>query len=120
MLVGALFLHTPFPEFVLGMSQNVRMNSSAIPQQRQIPYSQSMGGGSRYSVSHPRQSSSPDSSNTNSPIDHYQYMMPQNIASIYPGQNQPTSSMAGTWGALKAEDGAIYPYARSQEHTRYS
>ena len=119
MLVGALFLHTPFPEFVLGMSQNVRMNSSGIQQPRQVPYSQSVGGGSRYSVSHPRQSASPDSSNTNSPIDHYQYMMPQNMASMYSGQTQPTSAMTGAWGALKAEEG-IYPYGRSHEHARYS
>lgn len=117
MLVGALFLQTPFPDFVLGVSQGVRMNSSMMPQHKQVSYTHSMGSGSRYSASHPRQSASPESSNTNSPVDHYQYMVPQSMANMYPGQTQ--SSMAGAWGTLKPEDGVIYPYGRSQDHARY-
>ncbi|KAF8634233.1 hypothetical protein AX15_000995 [Amanita polypyramis BW_CC] len=120
-LIGALFLHSPFPDFVLGMPSAVRMSSPTVLQQhRQAHYSQVMSGGARYPTSHPRHSASPDSSNTNSPVDAYHYMVPQTMTSVYHQQNQTSSSIAGAWGSMKGEDGIIHPYGRAQDHPRFS
>jgi hypothetical protein len=112
MLVGALFLRGPFPDFVLGVPASIQMPSSLMPQRRQVSYPQVMGTGSSYNISHSRPTSSPASSGTDSPIDPFPYMVPPTVSNVYTPQSQPSSSMA--------DYGVIYPYTKSQNHQRYS
>jgi|SRR6266576_17696 len=104
MLVGALFLHSSFPQFVSGMSQSIHPNSYTMQWHRQISYSQSMGGEFHCPVYHPRQSASPENLNANSQSDHYQYIIPQSMC-WHPGLQTQSFTAPGASGVLKTEDG---------------
>ncbi|KAF8623185.1 hypothetical protein AX17_007510 [Amanita inopinata Kibby_2008] len=126
MLVGALFLYGPFPDFILGTSAaTLPMPSSIIQPPRQVHYSQVMGGntgsasayaaishqhqhqhqhattaGNNHHQSHHhhhhRQSSSPNGSDQRQ---QYRYMVPRNIPGVYPPTAQTQASTAAGSGA---------------------
>ncbi|KAF8332899.1 hypothetical protein F5887DRAFT_39668 [Amanita rubescens] len=83
MLVGALFLHSSFPEFISGMSQSVHPNPYTMQWHAQIPYSQPMeyANGFHYPAYYPHRLACPENSNANNPFNRYRFF-PEFVSGI--------------------------------------
>ncbi|PFH48965.1 hypothetical protein AMATHDRAFT_86763 [Amanita thiersii Skay4041] len=122
MLVGALFLYGPFPDFILGTASPGVPMSSSIMQARHVHYTQSMGAAGAYAPSHHGHSTPTTRSNIDQSgvagqrQDPYRYMVPRVVPGVYPTQGQASSSTSSTWNMVKNEDDG-YNFPGSPDHT---
>lgn len=124
LLVGALFLYSAFPDFVVGGIPSPTIPTSLHAMQARHP--QYMTASSSYSISphHRHGHSASPRSNPNSPLEShmghrqepYRYIVPRTMTSSYPNPGPASSSSAASgWSMIKAEEDVNYA-TFSQSH----
>lgn len=128
-LVGALFLDTPFPSFVGGIPSPISPVTPTVMQQSSRHYQQRVAPITPYGGSSPHRhvpSLSPHNSDRNSPNgqpmaahrqDPYRYIIPRSGHTAYPSLGQPSSSSdVHAWSGIKTEDENGYGNYASSHH----
>ncbi|KAF9500602.1 hypothetical protein BDN71DRAFT_1028871 [Pleurotus eryngii] len=124
LLVGALFLYAPFPDFIMNAAPLSPGIISPSPRHQYPQHAASSSGpytsssrhhqtssSQRHATGHPASQSDP--TNPGLRHDQYRYIMPRTVPSNYPGSS--TSASDPTWSNVKGEEDPAY----RASHTHY-